>query len=98
MTVAVKVQRTGPAVLEALLASSPAEADTFESEYRAALAAAAETLDVSPAERILTHWWGIAHLRLQPLSEDERDLLRRFHAGEDVGWASPAEYKATKSA
>lgn len=88
------VVRSGAAVLEALRALSPGEAEAFESEYRAALARASESLDLGDAERVLTHWWGIASLRLNPLTESEQELVRRFHAGEDVGWSSPEEYRA----
>jgi hypothetical protein len=94
VTVTVKVKRSGLAVLEALREVSPAEAAAFESEYRAALARASESLDLGEAEHVLTHWWGIVSLRLNPLTESERDLVRRFHAGEDVGWSSPEEYRA----
>lgn len=40
--------------------TSPAEAETFQQEYRAALTQAAATLDLSGADTVLTHWWGIA--------------------------------------
>ena len=91
------VERSGAAVRDALLEASPADAEDFETEFGAALARAAESLDLAEAERVLTHWWGIAHLRLQPLSEAELDTVRRFHAGEDVGWSSPDEYRAARS-
>jgi hypothetical protein len=94
VTVAMTIDRSGPAVLEALRALSPGEADVFEAEYRATLARAAESLDLGEAERVLTHWWGIVSLRLNPLTESERELMRRFQAGEDVGWSSPQEYRA----
>ena len=74
MTVAMTVDRSGPAVLEALRALSPGEADVFEAEYRATLARAAESLDLGEAERVLTHWWGIVSLRLNPLTDSEREL------------------------
>ncbi|WP_344806799.1 hypothetical protein [Microlunatus ginsengisoli] len=35
---------------------------------------------------MLDRWWGIAHLRLNPPTEEERDLVHRLHAGGDVGW------------
>ena len=73
MTVAVTVDRSGPAVLEALRALSPDEAEAFQSEYRATLGRASDSLDLAEAERVLTHWWGIASLRLNPLTEPERE-------------------------
>lgn len=94
VTVVTTIDRSGPAVLEALRAVSPSEAEAFEAEYRSALARAAESLDLGEAERVLTHWWGIVALRMHPLTEAEQELVRRFHAGEDVGWSSPQEYRA----
>lgn len=90
------VERTGTAVRAALQEVAPAEADAFQAEFRAALARAADSLDLGDVERVLTHWWGILHLRLQPLTEPELDAVRRLRAGEDVGWSSPSEYRAAK--
>lgn len=53
---------------------------------------AAAALDLAPANRVLNRWWGIAHLRLNPTTDEERDLARRLQAGEDVGWSSPEEW------
>lgn len=94
MVVEVRVARTGPAILQALQDVAPGEAETFAEEYRAALRRAAASLDVSEAEQVLTRWWGVAYLRLNPPTEEERDLVRRLEAGEDVGWASPQEWLA----
>ena len=94
MVVEAKVARTGPAILEVLQDVAPGEAGTFEGEYRAALRRAAVSLDVSEAEQVLTRWWGVAYLRLNPPTEEERDLVRRLEVGEDVGWASPQEWLA----
>lgn len=85
-------------MLEVLREVSPPDATAFEAEYRAALRQAADSLDLSKADRVLTHWWGIAYLRLEPVTEHERDLVRRIDAGEDVGWASPEEYRTAKDA
>lgn len=96
MVTVMVVERAGVAVLEALRELSPAEAEAFETEYRSALTRASESLDLTESERVLTHWWGIAHLRLQPLTDAELDLVRRFRKGEDVGWSSQEEYRAAK--
>ena len=69
MVVQVKVARTGPAILQALRDVAPGEAETFAGEYRAALRRAAASLDVSEAEQVLTRWWGVAYLRLNPPTE-----------------------------
>ena len=94
MVVEAKVARTGPAILQALQDVAPGEADTFAEEYGSALRRAAASLDVSEAEEVLTRWWWVAYLRLNPPTEEERDLIRRLDAGEDVGWASPQDWLA----
>jgi hypothetical protein len=94
MVVEPTVARTGPAILQALQDVAPGEAETFADEYGAALRRAAASLDVSEAEEVLTRWWGVAYLRLNPPTEEERDLVRRLEAGEAVGWASPQDWLA----
>ncbi len=97
MVVEVKVARTGPAILQVLEEVSPGEAEAFAGEHGAALRRAGVSLDLSESEQILTRWWGIAYLRLNPPTEEERDLVRRLEAGEDVGWASPQAWLAAQS-
>lgn len=96
MTVGVVVERSGASVRAALLETSSADAEAFEREFLQALTRAAESLDLTEAERVLTHWWGVAHLRVQPLSDSEVDTIRRFRAGEEVGWPLPAAYRAAR--
>jgi hypothetical protein len=92
MVVEVRVARTGPAILQALQDAAPNEAQVFAAEYRAALGRAATSLDLSESGQVLDRWWGIAYLRLNPPTEEERELIRRVDAGEDVGWASPQDW------
>lgn len=92
MVVEVRVARTGPAILRALQDAAPNEAQAFVAEYRAALGRAATSLDLTESEQVLDRWWGIAYLRLNPPTEEERAVVRRVDAGEDVGWASPQEW------
>ncbi|GAA1436003.1 hypothetical protein GCM10009616_34720 [Microlunatus lacustris] len=89
MVATTKIARSGQAISNALRDLSPHEADEFDQEYRDALVRAADTFDLTEAETTLTRWWGIANLRANPLTEAEHDLIRRFHAGEDVGRPSP---------
>ena len=91
MSVDVTVERSGPAILRALQDMSADDAERFAAEYRAVLEGAANTFDLSESERVLDRWWGIAHLRLNPATDEERDLVRRLNEGEDVGWSSPEE-------
>jgi len=88
------VERSGAAILRTLRHVSAGEAKQFADEYRAALQRAVSTFDLSESERVLNRWWGIAYLRLNPPTEEERDLVRRLRAGEDVGWSSPLERSA----
>lgn len=89
MVVTTKIARSGRDISAALHELSPQEATEFDQQYREALARAADTFDLTEAETVLTRWWGIATLRANPLREEEHDLIRRFHAGEDVGRPSP---------
>lgn len=94
MAVEVRIERSAPAILRVLRETSPTEALLFEAQFRDALHRAAETFDLTPADQLLNRWWGIAHLRLNPPTAEERDIARRLHAGEDVGWSSPQEWLA----
>ncbi len=96
MAVMTTIQRSGRAVHQALADLSPEEAGRFHDEYRDALTRAADSFDLSDAEAVLTRWWGIAHIRANPLTDDEHQLVERFRTGEDVGWPSLAAYLAAK--
>lgn len=89
MVMTTRVARSGRDVSAALHERSPLEAARFDQEYREALVRAAETFDLVEAETVLSRWWGIANLRVNPLTVEEQELVRRFRAGEDVGRASP---------
>ncbi len=92
VTVTTKIERSGRTILAVLADLSPEEAGQFEREYRDALTRAAESLDLAEAESILTRWWGIATVRANSLTDEERQLVRRVRAREDVGWSSPAAW------
>ena len=94
MAVEVKVARTGQGILSALQEVSQAEAEVFAAEYREALRIASESLDLTESERLLDRWWGLAYLRLNPPTAEEREILRRLDAGEEVGWSSPQAWLA----
>jgi hypothetical protein len=68
----------------------------FERDFCDALQQASATFDLSPVNRVVNRWWGIAYLRLNPPTAKEQDAIRRLHAGEDVGWASPQESLAAQ--
>lgn len=94
MGVDIKVGRSGSAILRTLLDLAPDESESFTTEYRAALSRAARSFDLSESEEILNRWWGIANLRANPPTAQERETARLLESGEDVGWSSPEEWIA----
>lgn len=86
----VRVDRTGPSIRAALAAASPDELPDFEAEFHIALAEADDDFDTSRIEQVLTRWWGVAHLRLNPPTDDERSIVDQLAAG-DFGPAWMAE-------
>src|SRR5438309_11426070 len=50
---------------------SPEECAQFEAEFAEGLARASAEFDLAPAEAVLDRWWGIAAIRVNPLSEQE---------------------------
>ena len=96
MAVDVRVERSAPAILQVLRDVAPGEAAQFESDFQDALQQASATFDLSTVNRVVNRWWGIAYLRLNPPTGEEREAARRLHAGEDVGWASPQEWLAAQ--
>jgi hypothetical protein len=96
MAVDVRVERSAPAILQVLRDVAPAQAAEFEGEFRHALEQASATFDLSPVNRVVNRWWGIAYLRLNPPTAEERETARRLRAGEDVGWASHQERLTTQ--
>lgn len=80
-----RIERSGPAIREALTRFAPAECPRFESELGQALATAAETLDLAPAQAVLDRWWGVAVTRANPLSDDEQAQLARARTGDFAG-------------
>ncbi len=96
MAVDVRLDRSASAILQVLRNAAPAEAALFEGDFRDALQQASATFDLSPLNRVVNRWWGIAYLRLNPPTAEEREAVRRLRAGEDVGWASPQERLAAQ--
>ena len=78
----VLVQRHGPAIRAALTEAAPDELPEFEAEFRNALAEADDDFDVSRIDRLIGRWWRIAHLRLNPIPEEERAAAERAAAGD----------------
>jgi hypothetical protein len=81
----VAVERSGPAIRDALAAAAPDELPEFEAQFRIALAEADEDFDLSRVDRVLNRWWGVAHLRLNPPTEEERAVIEQVGRGDFVG-------------
>lgn len=87
-TTTTKLERSGPAIRTALAECAPTECRQFEAEFQQAVAQAGETFDLAPVDAVLDHWWGIAAIRANPLTEQERELVGRARAGDDTGWVA----------
>ena len=85
MTLTTAVERSGPAIRALLAAHAPQECAEFEAELRSVLAEANGDLDVSRIDAVLDRWWGIAHLRANPPSDDERAAIERAQHGDFSG-------------
>ena len=82
------VERSGPAIREALLAHAPERCRQFEAEFRSALALAAQNLDLSGPQAVLVHWQAVAMMAANPLTDEEREQIERAKAGDFSGLLS----------
>ncbi|MDQ2790993.1 MAG: DUF6247 family protein [Actinomycetota bacterium] len=86
------VERSGPAIREALRAHAPAEeCAQFEAELRSALVRAAENLDLSGPQAVLRHWHALATMAANPPTDDEREQIKRARAGDFTGLSTRDE-------
>lgn len=85
MTSSGGLTRTGPAIRAALAELAPEELPEFEAEFRIALAEADDNFDLDPVQAVITKWWGVAHLRKHPPTEEERAAVARARAGDTTG-------------
>jgi Family of unknown function (DUF6247) len=79
------IERSGPAIRAALVAHAPERCAQFKAELRAALARAAEDLDLSGPQAVLTRWHAVATMVANPLTDDEREQIERAKAGDYTG-------------
>jgi hypothetical protein len=79
------IERSGPAIQAALVAHAPERWAQFEAELRSALAQAAEDLDLSGPQAVLTRWHAVATMAANPLTDDEREQIERAKAGDYTG-------------
>ncbi len=85
------VERSGPAIRAALVAHAPERCVQFEVELRSALARAAEDLDLSGPQAVLTHWHAVATMAANPLTDVEREQIERAKAGDHTGLSTRDE-------
>jgi len=81
----VRVERSGPAIRAALAEAAPDELPEFEAEFRIALAEADEDFDLSRVDVVLDRWWARAHLRLNPPTPAEKELIEKAARGDFRG-------------
>ncbi|MDQ4009851.1 MAG: DUF6247 family protein [Actinomycetota bacterium] len=80
------IERSGPAIRAALLAHAPIEeCAQFEAEFRSALARAAEDLDLSGPQAVLTRWHALVTMAVNPPIDHEREQIERAKAGDFTG-------------
>ena len=85
------MERTGPGILAALQQHAPDEAARFESELREALDRAGTDLDVTGVGEVTARWHTRSCILANPLTAQERALLRRAPAGDFTGWRARGE-------
>lgn len=90
---AVAIQRSGPAIRAALAEHGIAgQMERFEVEIRAALARAADDLDVACIDRVLGRWHALATMAANPLSGDEQAQIARAKVGDLAGLRARDEH------
>jgi hypothetical protein len=82
------VERSGPAIREILLAYAPERCAQFEAEFLSALALAKKSFDLSKPQAVLKHWQAVAIMEANPLTDEERENLKRARAGDSSGLIS----------
>lgn len=84
-TVTSPVERTVPAIRVALEHLGTGAVQSFDADFRRALELAGAALDLAPVEDVLDRWWARAVAAANPLSDLEREQLRRAHRGDLTG-------------
>ncbi|MGH3919084.1 MAG: DUF6247 family protein, partial [Pseudonocardiaceae bacterium] len=85
------VPKTPAAIRDAL---DPAQREQFEAEYRAALARAADTLDLEPVLTLVQHtWWVRAVMCLNPeILDGVAEDLNRINSGDESVFADEGRW------
>ena len=70
---------------------APDDCARFEADYHAAILQAGVEFDLAPVEVVVDRWWGIAELRMNPLTPAERQLVESARLGVEAGWVARPE-------
>ncbi|MGH3816924.1 MAG: DUF6247 family protein [Pseudonocardiaceae bacterium] len=76
-----KIERSGPLIRAVLAEFAPDECALFEAEFQQAIRQVSEKFDLAPLDAVLDRWWGIAAIRANSLSEQERAQVTRARDG-----------------
>jgi hypothetical protein len=87
-----KIERSAPAIRAVLAEVSPGECAQFEVEFAEGLGRASAELDLAPVETVLDRWWGIAAIRVNPLSEEETARVAAAKNGDFTGLRTRDEH------
>jgi hypothetical protein len=87
-----KIERSAPAIRAVLAQVSPEECAQFEAGFAEGLARASAEFDLAPAEAVLDRWWGIAAIRVNPLSEQEAAQVAAARGGDFTGLRARDEH------
>ncbi|CAM4034544.1 DUF6247 domain-containing protein [Tsukamurella strandjordii] len=71
------IERTGPAIREALGEAAPAELPKFEAEFRATLAETDGDFDTARIEEVITRWWPVAVQAADPIPPEELEFAHQ---------------------
>lgn len=88
----VVIERSGPGIRAALAEHAPVDRLRFEEEFRDALARAADDLDLTRVDALLSRWHALATMAANPLTPHELDQLARAKAGDLSGLRARDEH------
>lgn len=87
----VAIERSGPAIRASLNEHYPEDGVRFETEFRGAMARAADNFDLTDPQTVLTRWHALATMAANPLTDEERKQVDRAKAGNFTGMYSRDE-------
>ena len=88
----VLIRNLDDGVIAAYRSAAVANRRSLEAELRDALARASDNLDVARVDEVLSRWHSRATIVANPLTEEEREAVRRARAGDPTGLRSRDEH------